>query len=86
MRRVVCAVIAPPDLKPEHGGAAGTMLGVRKVCMNHPCWDMTLLEVECLDPAIGTVKLLSEVTRSMAGCEIAVVATTGRGVPTDGSR
>ena len=86
MRRVVCAVIAPPDLKREHGGAAGTMLGVRKVRMFCPYWDMALLEVECLDPAISTLKRSIEGARSMECREIALVATTGRGVPTDGSR
>ena len=82
----MCAVIAPPDLKREHGSAAGTMLGVRKVRMFCPYWDMALLKVKYLDPAIGTLKLLTEDARSLAGCEIAVVATTDWGVPTVGSR
>ena len=82
----MCAVFASSDLKPEHGRAAGTMPGVQKVCMNHPYWDMALLEVEYLDPAISTLKRSIEGALSMECREIAVVATTGRGVPTDGSR
>ena len=62
------------------------MLGVRKVLMFCHYWDMALLEVECLDPAIGTLKRSTEGARSMECREIAVVATTGRGVLTDGSR
>ena len=82
----MCAVFASSDLKPEHGGTAGTMLGVWKVRMFCPYWDMALLEVECLDPAISTLKRSIEGARSMECREIAVVATTDRGVPTGGSR
>ena len=82
----MCAVIAPPDFKRERGGKTATMLEVRKMRMIHPYWDMALLKVKCLDPAIGTLNLLTEDARSLAGCEIAVVATTDWGVPTVGSR
>ncbi|MEI9887783.1 MAG: DNA/RNA non-specific endonuclease [Rhizomicrobium sp.] len=61
------------DFKREDAGDAAALLGVRKVVMIHPYWDMALLSVDGLGPAHVPLKLSLRAPESMKGSEVAVI-------------
>src|SRR5262249_55422455 len=61
------------DFKREHGRPDTAFLGVRKVVMIHPFWDMALLQVEGLTNAHAPLTLSAQDLRSARDAEVAVI-------------
>ncbi len=69
---------AAVDLRGERDRPDGADLEVRAVRMIHPWWDMALLEVPGLAPAVGPLRLAVRDARELAGRRIAVIGYPAR--------
>jgi endonuclease G, mitochondrial len=61
------------DLAAERGSTSRNLLGVRRVVLIHPYWDMALLEVEGLPASAAPLSLSTRDPWSLDGHDVAVV-------------
>jgi DNA/RNA endonuclease G (NUC1) len=61
------------DLQAERGGGTPHLLGVRKVVMIHPYWDMALLQVEGLPASAIPLSLSVRAPEELRGQDVAVI-------------
>ncbi len=61
------------DLAAERGSTSRNLLGVRRVVLIHPYWDMALLEVEGLPASAAPLSLSTRDPESLDGQDVAVI-------------